>query len=243
MGIYNKIHIIKQINRLFWVLPFLSFIASYLFFSYFLGPYSFETPCLIGKELINALQILSDHNLNARILSQKEDTTTAPGTIISQVPATARKIRAHQSVFLVVSKLPEPRLVPDLRKKNKEEIEHFATEHNITINYYYFSHHYPAHTCIGQIPETNQPLIDNRMIVYLSQDNKHKPTLVPSFKQQLVSQVQSFLDEHAIKYTIIHARPVESTHQCIGCKIIDQKPLAGSLLDIKKTLYVQLYVQ
>ncbi len=231
-----------HVNRFLWFFPFVSFIASYAIFYYFLSPSSFETPCLIGKNLTNALQILSDHNLNARVLSQKEDSTLVPGTIINQIPVPARKIRAHQSVYLVISKLPPTKIVPDFHKKTKDEIERMAAENNILVSYHYFSHHYPAHSCIGQIPEPNQPLIDNRMIIYLSQDTSHKPIVLPSFKQRLVTEVQSFLDEHSIKYTIIHAHPAEATHQCKRCKVIDQKPLAGSLLDLKKPFQVHLYV-
>lgn len=232
-----------SLKHFLWTVPFLCFSISYIVFYYVFASTSLVTPELIGKQLQDALQVLSDHNLNARILSQKEDEDCIPGTILSQMPAPQRIIRPHQSVFLVLSKKPVTQKAPTLLQKNKQEIEKIAAHQGLSLKEYYFTSNYPENVCIGQLPSGEQPLNERRLTVYLSNGSSKKPVLLPSFKKRPLSEVTSFLTEHGIKFHTIHAKPVEPNHVCTNCIILDQKPLAGSLVDLCKPLTIQLYVQ
>lgn len=201
------------------------------------------TPSLIGKQLQDAVQVLSDHNLNARIVSQKEDNDVAAGTIISQIPNPSCKIRPHQSVFFVVSKKTPPKKAPLLLQQDRKTLEKIASEQSIILKTHYLPSHYPHDICIGQIPNAEEPLPDNRITAYLSGGSALKLVLLPDFKKRPVSEVTSFLGENNIKYHIFHAKTLTMGHDCKHCLVIDQKPLAGSLIDLKKPLNVQLYVQ
>jgi beta-lactam-binding protein with PASTA domain len=232
----------QKLKQFLWILPFFCFLGSYFLFHCLLTTTALTTPSLIGKQLQEAIQILSDHNLNARILSQKEDNDLTQGTIINQMPAPHRKIRPHQSVFFVISKKSPQKMTPDFQQKNKQNIEKIASDEAISLKILYLPSNYPINTCIGQIPNPHQPLVDHRMTVYLSGGSATKPVILPSFKNRTMAEVSPFLTENTIKFITIHAKPIEPNHMC-NCTVTDQKPLAGSLIDLKKPLTVQLYVQ
>ncbi len=226
-----------------WTLPFFCFLATYFIAYWFLTPQHFLTPSLIGKPLQEALHILSDRNLNTRIITQKEDKDLASGTIISQIPEANRSIRAHQSIFLVISKQPKQKVAPNLLQKSKETIEKMALDQEIKVKYHYLPSHYPENSTIGQIPSPNQPIVDNKATLYLSQGSGNKPVLLPSFKKKLINEVVTFLEENKIKFNILHTKPIDPNHTCKSCIVIDQRPLAGSLIDLKKPLTIQLHAK
>lgn len=232
-----------SIKQFLWLVPFLLFLSSYFILHCLLTTTSLTTPSLIGKQLQDAIQILSDHNLNARILSQKEDNDLMPGTILSQMPASHSKIRPHQSVFFVMSKKSPQKTAPQMQQRSKEIVEKIAADQEISLKTHYLPSHYPEQTCIGQLPSPEQPLPDHRMTVYLSKGSSTKSVILPSFKKRSLHEVLAFLTENNIKFNTIHARTPEPNHSCKNCVVIDQKPLVGSLVDLKKPLTIQLYVQ
>jgi beta-lactam-binding protein with PASTA domain len=232
-----------SLKQFMWTVPFLCFLVSYFIFHCFLTTTVLSTPSLIGKQLQEAVQILSDNNLNARVLSQKEDNDLLPGTILSQMPAAHRTIRPHQSVFFVVSKKSPQKLAPNFQQKNKELIEKIARDQILSLKMHYLPSNFPENTCIGQIPNADHALADTRMTLYLSGNSRNKPVILPSFKKRPMHEVEPFLTEHSIKSSTIHAKPIEPQHICKNCVVIDQKPLAGSLIDLKKVPNIQLYVQ
>ncbi len=224
-----------------WILPFICFFGSYFAFHCFFAPNTLATPTLMGKQLPEAIQLLSDTNLNMRILSQKEDHDLPPGTILSQIPSANSSIRPHQSLFVVISKQVEQKQAPNFLQKKSDTCYEIAEKHAIVVKTYEISH-LIENICIGQLPGPNQPLIDNRITLYISKGSS-KPSLLPSFKKRSLEEVASFLTENSIKYSVIHAKPIDTQHTCKNCVISQQKPLAGSLIDLKKPLTIQLFVQ
>lgn len=200
-------------------------------------------PALLGKPLSETLQILSDLNLNARILSQKEDNDLIEGTIISQMPSAQRKIRPHQSVFLVISKKSLQKKAPNFLQKDKATIDKIAQEQSLLLKIYYIPSNYPQDYCIGQFPSPQQIIFNNRMIIYLSNSCSNKLVILPSFKQHNVLETTEFLTEKEIKFSLSHSNHIDDNHSCKNCRIFDQKPLAGSLIDLKKSFLLQLNVQ
>lgn len=61
-------------------------------------------PALKGKEVVYALQILSDLGLNTRIKASQYDTAVPPKHVIDQEPAPGSEIKKGRSVRLVISK-------------------------------------------------------------------------------------------------------------------------------------------
>lgn len=229
-----------KLKHFLWTLPFICFIGSYFVAHWALVTEQLIAPCLIGKQLPEVMSILTSVNLNARILTQKEDNDLPTGTILSQIPLSGHTIRPHQSVFLVTSKQSPLKIALNFLKKNKKELEFLCSKEGISLKTHYVPSKYPEGTCIGQIPGPNQPLPDNKVTVYLSNSN-NKLVIVPSFKKHFTQEVVSFLDDNALKYKLIHSKPIEQNHVCRNCIISDQRPMAGTLIDLKKEQIIQLY--
>ncbi len=202
---------------------------------------SVETPSLIGKNINYAAKMLSQYNLNLRIIAEKEDADLPEGTIISQTPAKQQKVKPQQSVFCVVSYRTQTVHAPCLVNNQVKQVDELLKKEKIRNKSYCLTSKYPEGTCIAQIPSAQEPLQYQSMITYLSAGNK-KTALFPSFKGESVDEVVEFLDKHSIKPSVLHTKQVDTHHNCTNCIVIDQKPLAGSLVDLSKPLPVHLQV-
>jgi beta-lactam-binding protein with PASTA domain len=231
-----------KLNDILWALPFFCFLSGYFLLSQFLYIPSIETPSLIGKNINYAAQVLSERNLNLRIIAQKEDTDLPDGTIISQIPAKQQKVKPQQSVFCVISCHAQSIQVPNLLKQSTQQVNELIKKEKIKNKSYWLTSRQPENTCIGQIPSAQELLTQQAMTTYFSAGNK-KTVLFPSLKNKSVYDVRDFLKKNNIEYTVQHIGQINAHHACDNCFVKDQKPLAGSLVDLSKPLQVQLQVK
>lgn len=223
-----------------WLLPFIFFIAGYGIMHFILHIPEFPAPAIVGKNIHEAFAILSSHNLNVRLLEEKEDPCLPAGTIISQTPQAGQTIKPYQSLFLLISKKPSPIYAPDCLHKTEDVIQSLLQKNSIRAKIYKVASIYPQGYCFAQIPLPQEPIDDTTLTIYISDGNK-KSVLWPDFKQLLVIDVLNFLHTHGIEATVIHEHPIHH-HTCTSCIVTDQRPLAGSiiLLDPQKPCTVQL---
>lgn len=236
-----------KLSNYFWLLPFFCFFAGYFVLQRMYNVDQLEAPALIGKQLQDAIAELSVHNLNIRLIDQKEDPDLPQGTILSQIPAAGQKIKPHQALHVVISKQQQKKVCPTLIGKTPGEIEAELADLKIRNKSYLVTSSLPINTCIAQFPSAGKVLDEPRVITYLSAGND-KPILMPNLKGKSAFQATEFFKQHpqTIKLEIIHADPQPSDHICGDqCIIVDQRPLAGSIehLDPKKPLLVQLQVK
>lgn len=236
----------KLLRNLIWFLPFFAFAIGYYAISFVFKSKTIHAPALVGKCIDKAVIILSEHNLNIRIVGNKPDSDLPEGTIISQTPSAGSKIKENQTLYVIVAKKPTAILAPDLKQKTISAATHIAQDLGLHIKTYAIPSSAPEQQCIAQFPAAGQEPHNNTMIVYGSAGN-NKPVIMPSFMDMLASEVISFLQLHGITPTILHTRPelLGINHQCTYCIVVDQRPLAGSLIILKqeKPLAVQLQVQ
>lgn len=236
----------KLLRNLLCFLPFFAFAIGYYAVSFIFKSKTITAPALVGKPIDKAVTLLSDHNLNVRIVGTKSDTDLPEGTIVSQTPTAGLKIKENQTMYVVVAKKPAALLSPDLKGKTLSAAHHIAQDLCITLK----SHAIPCDSspdnCIAQFPAAGQELENNNLIVYISTSSS-KPVIMPQCKDMLVTEVVSFLQLHGITPTILHTHSelLSAHHQCTSCKVIDQRPLAGSLVTTspEKPLTVQLQVE
>lgn len=230
-----------KITNFLWTIPFLCFLGTYIALSFFFTKPTIHAPVLIGKQLSDAFSLLSAHNLNPRLLREQIDDDLPAGTILSQVPTAGQKIKPHQQIFITVSKktkkLPAPQLVGKWYDRITEQLNTTGIKHKV----YYLQSKKPKGSVIAQIPQAHTPLPNNRMILYVS-DTNNKPIIFPDFTQQTVQQINQFLAAYDIKPRIYHARAIKKDHECSSCRVIEQRPLPGSIIDLQKPLSVQLKV-
>jgi len=193
----------------------------------------------VGKTLPEAVKILSDYNLNARLMAEKEDSDLPDYTIVSQTPRQNAKIKAHQSVFMVLTRQPEKPIAPHLIGETADIIYKKTTPNHIRHKTYPIASHHPTGHCIAQFPRPKEPIEDNLLICYMSTGNK-KPVLWPNFKGKTLEIVREFLEEHALTPEI-----QGSAGKGSEAIVIDQRPLPGSIIDLSKSIKptIQLYVR
>lgn len=204
----------------------------------------FATPSVVGKNIHEAFAVLSSHNLNARLLQEKEDPYLPSGTVISQTPQAGQAIKPYQSLFLLLSKQPSRINAPHCLQKKDTDIASLLQAHKTRAKIYRLPSVYPKGLCFAQIPLPQEPINDTMLTLYVSDGNK-KPIIWPDFTQLPVPDVIDFLQTHDIQASIVHEHPYTAHQTCSACIVTDQRPLAGSLvsLDPEKPCVVQLQAQ
>lgn len=236
----------KLLRNLLWFLPFFAFAIGYYAISFVFKSKTIATPALVGKSIEKAVTLLSERNLNIRIVGNKPDADLPDGTIISQTPSAGSKIKENQTLYVVVAKKPASIIAPNLKNKMISAAHKIAEDMGFVLKIHTIPSDLAKDVCVAQLPTAGQELENNALMVYASAGNT-KPVIMPSFKDKSVSEVISFLQLHSITPTILHtnAELVSANHQCNECIVIDQRPIAGSLVIIngEKLLAVQLQVQ
>ena len=231
-----------------WPLPFISFSFGYLLLAYVCPADTIKTPSIVGITLQQALPILSSQNINIRLLVFKQETELPDGTILSQTPAANTPIKANQAVYLVLSQKPPQTLAPLLINKSADNIEKELKSKSIRHKTHLLQSNHPAKQCIGQYPTPGTPLDEKKIITYVS-SGKHRPILLPNFRQKSISVVTEFLDTYSMKYTLSHQWLPQPTlastaHVCTqACIVSDQRPLAYSIIDHSQDRPIQVHLQ
>lgn len=230
------------LSRFLWLSPFASFIIGYLLMSFLSGSNTVKTPALVGQQLDTAAVILSQKNLNLRIVGHKDESDLPEGTIVSQTPSAGTAIKERQSLYLVIARKPAPQQVPNLRNKMASDATKLIENQSLQPKVIALAADTATNQCIAQYPSPDMASADQSVIVYTTQNQK--PVIMPNLKKRSVDDVLSFLSLHGATAEILHTQPTPPGHQCYNCMVTDQRPMPGSLviLDSQKPFNIQLQV-
>jgi beta-lactam-binding protein with PASTA domain len=232
----------KNPKNYLWLAPFLSFVAGYCIMQrLFRAPESI-TPHLVGKQIHEILPLITQHNLNIRLIDHKEEADLPEGIILNQTPQGGTTIKPNQPLFIVTTKKPLAIRAPQCIGISVDELTPLLQTADIHPRIYHVPHPYPENICFAQSPQTNEPLEKNRLILYISSGN-NKPIIWPDFIGIPLQQATDFLDNYNIEPHIINDSPVKY-YTGIEYTVTDQRPFAGTLLtlDENKPLSVQLRI-
>jgi beta-lactam-binding protein with PASTA domain len=224
-----------------WLLPFLCFLLGYQIIRFFFTVDTLVMPKLVGRHLQEAVRMLSDQNLNIRIVEEKETTEVPEGTILSQIPLEGQKIKPYQSIFLVLSQRSSTTLAPTIQGLSEAEAIQVAHERELDIKRYKIYSSAPIDSCIAQIPAKSLPLTSRKIIAYISQ-GEQPYRLMPNFKHVSISEVTAFLRTYKIEPQMFHGYEVGEDHICDACMVLDQRPFAGALVNLSAPFKVQLRI-
>ncbi len=231
-----------KIKSFLWTFPFLFFILGYTTLSFLRGQQQLAAPALIGQTVANATLILAQHHLNFRILAQKEDNDLPHGTILSQLPSAGKLMRLNQSVFCVISKKTSSIPAPNCVGISLASAQSCCAALSITPHIYYVPSFLPANICIAQSPDFGESINDRSIMLYCAAPSSSL-MIIPSFIGVSVNDALSALELYQIKPLVMHAK----NHALSGTKnkytIVEQKPLAGSILDINSLHTMQFLVE
>jgi len=232
-----------MIKNYFWILPFISFLAGYFIIQYLFAADQIHTPNLVGKNLHESCELLSQQNLNIRILGRKEDPDLPPHTIISQTPLHNEKIKPHQSVYVVLTAQAATNRAPELLNKSVIQITGELAKLGIKPLFHSVPSPYPTDTCIAQSPRPGELIKKNSITAYCAAANK-KPIIWPNFSGKPLGVVKELLETVNIVPQVLASSKTHGIDPSDSSTVIDQRPRAGTLLvlDEAKPISVQLSV-
>ena len=199
-----------------------------------------KVPNLIGKNLHQAILDASSRQLALRILKEKEDDLLPEGTIIQQIPKPYQTARLNQSIFVTVSKKPQPFRAPYFLGEKVSTITQELAKHGISSKIIKFKGKHSNKKCIAQTPQEGEEITQKKMILYVSKgiDNLN---IMPNLKNLSLKEAQNLIQQSQnITLEVYDDYGSLIPSSSFGYKIIDQKPMAGSIVDLDRPLSVQL---
>lgn len=231
-------------KQFYWIAPFLSFIAGYFFISHYFSAPTVKVPYLIGKQVHNAISLLSQHMLAARIIGEKEDNNVAPGTIVQQKPAPYTEIRPAQPILLIVSKVSQPLKTPEVVGLPVDEQVVRLQKAGFHVQVCDLESALPQGVCLAQWPCPGAEIKSQGKMILYRAIQKKELYVMPSFQGKSSTYVQELCEKYGLECQVIHAQQPSSWHRCYDCGVLDQRPFAGTLLPIGsgKKIVIQIQV-
>ncbi len=216
-----------------WVVPFMSFIAGYLLVRGLTHTETIHVPSVVGLHLTDAIRTLSSDSLNVRILAEKEDPDLHEGMILSQTPEPGTLVKPHQSIFLVITGKPLKPLAPTLVGTTLHQAQTRARNAAITLKTYTLESAVPQDRVIAQSVMPRREVDDSSITLYVSKGSTPLK-IFPEVKGKMPDEVIAFFGLYDIPVKV--KGPTDK-------KIRDQRPLAGTLIDSRKPLVVEVTTQ
>jgi len=229
----------EYIATVLWTVPFACFIVGYAFCYFLVHKSEIIVPSTLGKNIQEAAGILSSKNLGMRILAEREDALLPEGLVLDQIPKPGRTIRPNQHVFVLVSKRNSNKIAPDLCNKKIGEISEWARKNKIDLKIINVSSPHPKETCFAQSPNPGCKVSRKKVIVYISGGRKTFH-IMPKLVGLQLDETKSLLKSVNAEVDVVKSNAPAAEDS--NGKILDQKPMAGSIVDISKPLYVQVLI-
>ncbi|WP_416181445.1 Stk1 family PASTA domain-containing Ser/Thr kinase [Acidaminococcus timonensis] len=184
-------------------------------------------PNVKGKTIVEAEAILTKEKLGYT-LTEAYDAKVTPGVVIKQTPGAHTRVKAGRKITLVVSKGPEPGVVPDLKKKKLNDATLMLEKAKlkvgtVTVKYEAGA---PKGTVISQSIASGSKVSEGTsvdLVVNIS-DNQ---TVVPSLAGMSLSEAQSALQSAGLSVGSVSATSSDSAKNTV----LSSDPGAGSVLD------------
>lgn len=233
-----------------YTLPFIGFALGYIGAGFFVQNAQLPTPNVIGKPLHEGIQTLSNVRLGTRLLLQREEATLAEGTILEQLPRPGQQIRPNQNVFVTISTKRPQAQAPDWWGKRIKDVVDTVERSGLRCNVVTLPSTYPKGMCVAQAPTAGQPIIEKSMTMYASQ-GRAQLAVMPDFCGLSVAAFEQALAGKDVRAEFFHEKqdpahgelvePIErQEHTCQNCIIIDQQPVPGAIVDLDRTLDIQV---
>ncbi len=189
-------------------------------------------PDLKGKTIVEAEAILTKDKLGYT-LTEEYDAKATPGVIIKQNPAAHSRVKAGRKIQLVVSKGPEPGVVPDLKKKTLAEATAMLEKAklkvgSVTVKYEAGA---PQGTVISQSIAPKQKVSEGTS-VDLVMNISGNQTVVPSLTGLSLSDARSQLSSMGLTIGSIQTAESDKAKDTV----LSSSPDSGAVLDKGSTV-------
>lgn len=181
-------------------------------------------PNLVGRDLIQARQYLSQHQLRLRVVNRLYNSDYPADIIISQKPVAGQKKRADSEVEVVVSRGPELVRIPDLYGKTQIEAELALEEVGLKLGEILtgYDQALPESTVIKQLPEKDAQIERGASVSITLNVLSGDLVQVPNFIGRPLTEVQAELPGYGLVFNKATLTP--SDIYDVGI-IVDQDPV------------------
>jgi serine/threonine protein kinase len=201
----------------------LLFIGVLIFMVYPAKP-EVVVPNLIGKDLMEAKEILNQQKLNLKVTNQLFNSDYPVNRIISQRPPAGQKKKVESEIEVVVSKGPSLVRVPNLLGKSKLDAEMLLEEAGLKLGEVIASYveGTPEGVVIKQLPEENTQIEQGASVsITINSMETGNVVNVPNFIGKSLSDVRAELGSLGLIYNGATLAP--SNVYAEGM-VIDQNP-------------------
>ena len=244
MFLFLKKVVCMNLKNLLWLSPFLMFATGYILASLLLNNPTIPAPDLIGKNIYDAIKTCSKSQLHLYILEEKIDEHLPSGTIISQRPHQGTCIKSNQALYVVTTKNPPSQKTPLCIGMQHKDIVALCAKQGIKARVHFIQSNLPAQSCIAQWPQQNCDIPSKKMIVYCSQPEQNV-YVFPNFIDKNALKAYEFLNSYQITPTYYYQnKPCTCSQQELAqYKIIQQRPLSGTFIDLQKKISIRFEVE
>ncbi len=230
-------------SSLTWTVPFLLFFLGYYGMHHCMNQKTYPAPHVIGMSLSAAIKKLSHYHINAQVVLEKEDLTLAPETVIAQNPSPGKTIKPHQTFFLIITKQNKQKECADMRDLPLETVQKQCASMHIMPTLIGCHDVHPQGICLAHFPSAGTVLKTETPFLVYHATLPSQLVIMPDFTHQLACDVILFLKNQNIKINSIHSAQQREDHFCTRCTVIQQRPVAGSFVDLSQLTTVSLHLQ
>ncbi len=226
-------------NFLLVPVPFFLFMVGYTLTYYFFQKASVVVPSILGKSVQEGLVILGKKGLFLAELKEQEDVQMKEGIIVRQIPQPGQSIRPQKPVYVTVTKKPGAKRMPSFYGLARHDIQSLAKKTAINVTIIDFPTMHTRGLCFAQSPAAHET-IDGQIFVYVA-----KPTrtvcMVPDLRGMSYEDVKEGLSRAGVATSLFDVAD-EGELLLPEHKVIDQRPRAGSFVDIERQLHLTLQI-
>ncbi len=240
MNNYFRRYFLNFLKSILWTLPFLSFLFGYLVMNFFLPVTSIKTPLIVGKSVVEALEVLSSVNLTMKIIDKNQDVALKEPVVIQQYPKAGVDIKSNKIINVIISEPKKPLLMPDFINNNQLDFINKLDNYKKVIIPVISPNIVTSGTIIAQFPEKNMP-IESSFFIYMSVSEDL--FIMPSMIGVSVFEIELFLNKNNIPYRLYEGKRKSHATFLETSKIIEQQPSTGFVFSLKNPPLVHLTVE
>lgn len=234
-----------SISRYFWLVPFCAFLVGYFACYLYLAKTEVIVPSIMGKSLYDGLVLLSAKRLSMRIQAEREDQMFPAGTILDQFPKPDRFIRVNQTVYIVVSKLPAPKKIPNMIGMTEAALKKTSKEQGLDAACFFVPSSSEAGRCFAHYPCYGDVNDSDKIIAFFPFSDSEQLFLMPNIIGYSLEQVKNAFEKEKVVLEVFHNKSGDdSVHNCSRCIVGKQYPLAGTVVKrAEQQVVVQVQVR
>lgn len=194
-----------------------------------------EVPDIVGKNQVEAQELLVERGLVPRLSAEKYDPDVPANTVISQSPLGGEKVKQGREVYYVLSKGESLVNVPDVRELTLREAQLELENNDLELGNvdHVFHDTVPEDHVITQNPRANTSVsIGTRVDLSVSKGPQEEKTIVPRLIGLILDKAESTLKENSLELgevskvhtnltagTVITQDPTEGTEVLAQSKV------------------------